>query len=77
MPRKKSVPMSVEIPIEPWRGLVTMASEDVREMDNFIVWLIWSEVQRRGYISGDVSNRKKVFTDSQNETGKERDRSGR
>lgn len=43
------VQMRLNVPVGTWRCLVAMATEDVREEENFVIWLIWREAQRRGF----------------------------
>ena len=50
MPKAEEVQLTLNLPTEARRWLISMAVEDVREKENFILWLIWREAQRRGLI---------------------------
>ena len=50
MPQKEIV-LTVKLPLNSWQCLVAMSAQDVREPENFILWLVIREAQRRGLLA--------------------------
>lgn len=51
MSETDEVEVALKVPVEAWRWLTSMAIEEVRDESNFLIWLIWKEVARRGYLN--------------------------
>ena len=49
--------ITIQIPQDIWQSLVSMAAEDLRGEEEFLVWLIYRESRLRGFTLSEIGGK--------------------